>query len=111
MPKPIPTPSSSSPKGKNKLKQPILNPTNPPAPLDNISSSSYLTIWDTYVNSILQGIHTFHGADSSSSHDTTSQYVAGLADTMMEQRQERAQGHIDQKIVEKQQENEDKSKK
>lgn len=71
-----------------------------PTNLDNISSKDYLTIWDQYVCAILEGSHAFHGAHPSNGNKGAT-YIAELADAMMELRQERAQGHIDQKEAEK----------
>jgi hypothetical protein len=87
-PNPLPTPSTD-------------------ADLTNISSKDHLAIWDTYVCAILEGSHAFHGAHPTNSTKAAT-YVAELADAMMELRQERAQGHIDQGIVERAKERETK---
>ncbi len=92
-------------------------PTKPdplPAPstdhdLTNIKSADWLAVYDTYVAAILQGAHAFHGAHGSNSTKAAT-YIAEMADAMMEQRQERAQGHIDQGIVEKAKAKEDAAK-
>ncbi len=68
--------------------------------LTNIRSADWLETWDGYVEAILEGSHAFHGAHPTNSTKAAT-YVAELADAMMELRQERAQGHIDQAIVEK----------
>ncbi len=77
--------------------------------LTNISSSGYLQIWDQYVCAILEGSHAAHGAHPSSVSLGAS-YVAEMADAMMEERQNRAQGHIDQGIVERAKEKIEKAK-
>ncbi len=68
--------------------------------LTNIKSPDWLAVYDTYVCAILQGVHAFHGSHPSNSTKAAA-YIAEMADAMMEQRQERAQGHIDQGIVER----------
>lgn len=84
----------------------MTKPTDPlPTPstdhdLTNIKSADWLSIYDTYVAAILQGAHAFHGAHGSNSTKAAT-YIAEMSDAMMEQRQERAQGHIDQGIVER----------
>lgn len=75
--------------------------------LTNIASRNWLEIWDGYVQAILQGAHAFHGAHGSNSTKAAT-YIAEMADAMMAQRQERAQGHIDQGIVERAKEREAK---
>ncbi len=80
------------------------------ADLTNIASKDHLEIWDQYICAILQGIHAFHGAASSSSAGQAAEHAAVAADKMMELRQERAQGHIDQGIVEKAKEKAQKDK-
>ncbi len=75
--------------------------------LTNIASRDWLATWDAYVAAILQGAHSFHGAHGSNSTKAAT-YIAEMADAMMEQRQERAQGHIDQGIVERAKEREAK---
>mgnify|MGYP001615467664 CR=1 FL=1 len=67
--------------------------------LTNIDSEDYLLIWDDYVCAILQGSHASHGAHPSNVRQGAT-YIAEMADAMMAERQERAQGHIDQGIVE-----------
>lgn len=67
--------------------------------LTHIASPAWLAIWDHYVEAILEGSHAFHGAHPTNSTKAAT-YVAEMADAMMELRQERAQGHIDQGIVE-----------
>ncbi len=94
------------------------NPTKPaplPKPstdhdLTNIKSEDWLIIWDGYVEAILQGVSAAHGSDPTHEKQAAD-YVATLADAMMEERQSRAQGHIDQRIVEKAKEKEEKGKK
>lgn len=68
--------------------------------LTNIRSKEWLLTWDGYVEAILEGSHAFHGAHPTNSTKAAT-YVAELADAMMELRQERAQGHIDQGVVER----------
>lgn len=87
-PKPLPTPSTNH-------------------DLTNIASREWLQTWDTYVAAILEGSHAFHGAHPTNSTKAAT-YVAELADAMMAQRQDRAQGHIDQGIVERAKEREAK---
>ena len=81
------------------------------ADLTNISSKDHLAIWDGYMEAILNGIHAFHGSASEGSGKATAKRAALIADAAMAERQERAQGHIDQGIVEKAKEKEEKSKK
>lgn len=91
-------------------------PTKPeplPAPstdhdLTNIKSPDWLEVYDTYVCAILEGVHAFHGAHPSNSTKAAT-YIAKMADAMMEERQKRAQGHIDQGIVERAKEKADKA--
>lgn len=71
------------------------------APLDLISSSAYLAIWDEYAKAALKGIYAFHGAANSASASSAAQHAAEAADALMIQRQERAQGHIDQAEADK----------
>ncbi len=67
--------------------------------LTNIESDEWLTAWDQYVCSILQGALAFHGTSSSAAK--VADYVTDIADALMAERQERAQGHVDQQIVER----------
>lgn len=73
--------------------------------LTNIRSADWLETWDDYVTAILEGSHAFHGAHPTNSTKAAT-YIAEMADAMMELRQERAQGHIDQGIVERAKEKE-----
>lgn len=68
--------------------------------LTHIASPAWLSVWDQFVAAILQGSHAAHGAHPSSVRMGAT-YVAEMADAMMELRQERAQGHVDQGIVER----------
>lgn len=68
--------------------------------LTHIASPAWLSVWDGYVEAILQGSHASHGAHPSNPR-AGAEYVAEMADAMMELRQERAQGHVDQGIVER----------
>lgn len=68
--------------------------------LTNITSANWLTTWDDYVKAILTGVHSFHGSDPGSEKKAAST-IGAMADAMMEERQNRAQGHIDQGLVEK----------
>jgi hypothetical protein len=78
--------------------------------LTNIASRDWLATWDTYVCAILEGSHAAHGAHPSNARAGAA-YIAEMADAMMELRQERAQGHIDQGIVERAKEREAKKAK
>ena len=78
--------------------------------LSNISSSAWLDKWDQYVIAILEGVSAAHGSDPTHEKQAAD-YVATLADAMMAERQERAQGHIDQGIVERAKEKEAKKAK
>lgn len=69
--------------------------------LRNIKSEEWLKMWDVYALTIMKSLHDFHGADSSASAVAAAKYAASAADAIMELRQARAQGHIDQAIVEK----------
>lgn len=77
--------------------------------LTNIASRDWLETWDGYVEAILEGSHAFHGAHPTNSRKAAT-YVAEQADAMMEERQKRAQGHIDQGIVERAKEKAEKAK-
>lgn len=95
-----------APNGASQSNLPMTKPEPLPTPstnddLTNISSSAHLQIWDTYVCAVLQGLHSFHGAASAASAGQATKYAGVLADKMMAERQDRAQGHIDQGIVEK----------
>lgn len=78
--------------------------------LSNITSKDYLSIWDTYVCAILSGTLAFHGTGTAGSDKAAAAYAATTADTLMKLRQERAQGHIDQGIVERAKAKETKQK-
>lgn len=69
--------------------------------LTNISSKDHLAIWDTYARAVLVGTLTFHGTNTAGSDKAAARYAATTADELMELRQERAQGHVDQGIVER----------
>ncbi len=96
----MPTPKSKP--------EPLPKPSTD-ADLTNIDSAAYLKIWDQYVIAILEGVSAAHGSDPTHEKQAAD-YVATLADAMMEERQSRAQGHIDQGIVERAKEKEKASK-
>ncbi len=69
--------------------------------LTNIKSPDWLAVYDTYVCAILEGIHAFHGSASEGSGKAVAKRAALIADAAMAERQDRAQGHIDQQTVER----------
>lgn len=79
---------------------PFKSKSGPPAaPLDHITSRSFLAIWDEYARVVLDASHQFHGA--AGDPVGAARYAAQVADAMMEERQARAAGHVEQKEAEK----------
>ena len=78
--------------------------------LTHIASKDWLERWDHYACAVLHGLCSFHGAASDADAKRCANHAALVADELMRLRQERAQGHVDQGIVERAKERDEKAR-